>query len=152
MNTLGALLYSNENFTGQVFNLNIGNYNNVSLFQHTKNNAIFSLRLSPYTKIRMYGGNTFNMDNIGSIVILNPTNKYIDIPSFPSNLAGNIKSISITKINEIEYDASDITVSSDKKYIENFSNENDYYLLNITFICIVTCFLLFILFNTYFFH
>ncbi len=134
MNSFDTLLFSNENFAGKSFRFSIGNYNSTALFQHTQYNAFFSLKLPPFTKIRMYGGDTFNMNNLGSITIFNPTNKYIDVPSFPSNLAGNIKSISITQINNIEYDLIDVN-----NQLEHFSANNSYSLnaASIAIICII---------------
>jgi len=90
-------LYSKENFKGNVYEIDYGNYTSAMFIKMITPDNIFSLTIPPNTSVAMFCGDTHDYGGKGSIHIINVTNERTDVPLLPVHVRGSIRSLSITK-------------------------------------------------------
>ncbi len=121
-----VFLFTLTKLRGIKYELSYGNYNNTKLLAKIAPNNIFSLKIPPLTKVRLYGGNSFGYGNIGSIEISNArSNRYMILDNLPINLEGLIRSISVSRIPDTALIANDSAMSNDSAISNNSAISND---------------------------
>ena len=90
-------LYSKTNFEGNVYAVGYGNYAGADFVNRISPDNVFSLTLPPYSTIKLFCGNSFDNDNIGSTQITNATRQTAKIPFLPEHLQGRIRSLVIER-------------------------------------------------------
>jgi hypothetical protein len=90
--------YSKENFEGNIYEIDYGNYtSNTFIYKITPDN-VFSMSIPSNTELRVYAGDIYDLGGKGFMAITNVTPDLVDIPILPDNIRGNVRSLSITKI------------------------------------------------------
>jgi len=109
-------VYTMNSTNGIEYKIMQGNYNSSLLLEKIAPNNIFSLKIPPLTKVRLFGGDIFNYGDIGSVDISNAYNdKYMVVNNLPSNFEGKIRSISVSRIPRIALTSFDRALMNDVK-------------------------------------
>ncbi len=92
--------FSEEEKQGTIFEFQYGSYNsNVLIPALGENNNIFAIEVAPNTKATFFGGDMFDYGGKGSMQLVNTTQNTISLNVLPENIAGLVRSISITKLD-----------------------------------------------------
>jgi hypothetical protein len=90
-------LYSKDDYKGNVYEIDYGNYtSNMFIYKISPDN-VFSLTVPPHTSVRMYCCDIYDYGGRGYMDITNITNERVDVPSLPQNIRGYVRSLSIIK-------------------------------------------------------
>lgn len=119
-------LFSKDNYKGNVYEIDYGNYtSNMFIYKISPDN-IFSLTVPPHTSVRMYCGDIYDYGGRGYMDITNVTNERVDVPSLPQNIRGYVRSLSIIKYyndsSNASQPASSNTSTVDRPSIQSVSN------------------------------
>lgn len=90
-------LYSKDNFKGNTYEIDYGNYTSAMFIKLISPDNVFSLTVPPNTSIAMFCGDMYDYGGKGSVHIINVTNERADVPMLPLHIQGNVRSLSITK-------------------------------------------------------
>lgn len=137
---LKVQMFSKDNFEGNIYEINYGNYTSNMFTDKLTPDNVFSLTIPPMTTVKMYSGIMYNYDGIGAVSITNVSSDTMKVPQLPDHIRGNIRSISITRndsdsVDEI-IDASlltqtilsspDLNDNSTSSYSVNYTPSNSY--------------------------
>ena len=109
-------VFTLANLDGISFEMTYGNYDSKMLLAKLAPNNIFSLKIPPLTKVRLYGGNIFDYGKLGSLEIANSIeNKFMIVNQLPTELAGKIRSMTIERLATRALTAHDVAMASNLK-------------------------------------
>lgn len=118
-------LYSKENFMGNVYEIDYGNYTSSMFIKMISPDNVFSLAIPPNTSIVMFCGDMYDYGGKGSVHIVNVTNERADVPMLPMNVQGNVRSLSITKTDNGALNTKTNSDASMNDLLNNFSGPDD---------------------------
>lgn len=115
-------LYSKANFGGEVFEVDYGNYPSDVFIPAILPSNVFSLTVPPRTTIKLFAGNEYNFGGKGGISITNISPDVMRVDSLPTNIRGQIRSVSVIshsinrsgEIEDPDSNESDIIVTTDR--------------------------------------
>jgi len=94
-------MYSSSNMKGEVFEIDAGNYPSDVFINAVSPYNVFSLTIPPYTTIKLFGGNEYDFGGKGGMSITNTGSDIMRIESLPSNISGQIRSVSIVDLKDL---------------------------------------------------
>ena len=89
--------YSKENYGGNVYEVDYGNYNFKNFGDKLIPDSAYSMMVPPDTTVKVFAGDGFDYGGLGSFHVTNVTQEPVMIPQFPDNIKGKVKSVSISK-------------------------------------------------------
>jgi hypothetical protein len=95
-------LYSKDNFKGNVYEIDYGNYTSRMFIRKISPDNVFSFIVPSNTSIKLYSGDMYDFGGKGTMHIVNVTNEFIKIPIMPENIRGNVRSLSISYETDIQ--------------------------------------------------
>ena len=98
---INVQLYSKTNMKGEVFEIDAGNYPSDVFINAVSPYNVFSLSIPPYTSIKLFGGNEYDFGGKGGMSITNTGSDIMRIESLPSNISGQIRSVSIIDLKDL---------------------------------------------------
>ena len=90
-------LYSKSNFQGNIYEIDYGNYTSINFIDKLSPDNVFSLRVPSQTTIKLFSGDIYDYGGKGAVQITNVTNSTTNVPQLPDNIAGQVRSVIITK-------------------------------------------------------
>lgn len=108
---INVQLYSSSNMKGEVFEIDAGNYPSDVFINAVSPYNVFSLTIPPHTAIKLFGGNEYDFGGKGGMSITNTGSDIMRIESLPSNISGQIRSVSIIDLKDL---SSGAIVTDDK--------------------------------------
>jgi hypothetical protein len=86
---------------GEVFEIDAGNYPSDVFINAVSPYNVFSLSIPPHTAIKLFGGNEYDFGGKGGMSITNTGSDIMRIESLPSNISGQIRSVSIVDLKDL---------------------------------------------------
>lgn len=121
-------LYSKENYQGNIYEIDYGNYTSSMFIKLISPDNVFSLSIPPNTSVMMFCGDIYDYGGKGSVHIVNVTNERADVPMLPLNVQGGVRSLSITKTTNSAVDTKKNIIYSDtdiNNVLHDFSSPDE---------------------------
>lgn len=94
--------YSKDNFRGNIYEIERGNYPSKDFVPRISPDNVFSLTIPPQTYIKIYCGDIYDYGGKGFMHIENVTDQVMHVPSLPEGIEGQVKSVSIGVHSDIQ--------------------------------------------------
>ncbi len=104
--------YSKDNFNGNVYVVDYGNYTVSYFADKISPDSVFSMTIPPLTTVKLFCGEMYDYGGQGAFHVTNITKNKVSVPQFPEHVQGRIKSISVIKHDANFFAASAIVDSS----------------------------------------
>lgn len=88
-------LYSKSNFSGEIFEVDYGNYPSDIFIPAILPSNVFSLTIPPRTTIKLFAGNEYNFGGKGGMSLTNVGPDLMRVDTLPTNIRGQIRSVSV---------------------------------------------------------
>jgi hypothetical protein len=87
--------YSKDNFGGNIYEIEKGNYTSNEFITRITPDNIFSITIPPQMYVKMYCGDVYDYGGKGFMHIENATDQVMHVPILPESISGQIRSVSI---------------------------------------------------------
>lgn len=94
--------YSKDNFQGNIYEIEQGNYTSNDFSPRISPDNVFSLTIPSQMYVKLYGGDIFDYGGRGFMYIENVTDHVMHVPTLPENIEGLVRSVSIGVHSDIQ--------------------------------------------------
>lgn len=119
-------LYSKDNFEGNVYEIDHGNYTSNMIIPKISPDNVYSLTIPPLTAVKLFCGDVYDYGGKGSMHITNVKNDRIRVPLLPEHVQGSVRSVSITKVENTGL-VGGVIESSTSSLVKMSDINNSYY-------------------------
>lgn len=113
--------YSKDNFTGNIYVVDYGNYTVSYFADKISPDSVFSMIIPPLTTVGLFCGEIYDYGGQGAFHVTNITKNKVSIPQFPEHIQGRVKSVSIIK-HDANYSSASAIIDSSLLGINGLTN------------------------------